>query len=146
MDKQYSLENLRDIMVPEPPALWPPAPGVWWILAIVGLTLAILLYQLRQARKRNAYRHEGLAMLDGISNVHEISVILKRVALAAYPREQVASLYGAEWADFLRETCAQKDFSPLVKAEPASPATHDLKKLAAFWIGRHRAPGPTEGT
>ena len=31
----------------------------------------------------------------------EIATVLKRTALVAYPRQQVASLYGAAWADFL---------------------------------------------
>ena len=145
MDGQYSLENLRDIVLPDPPPLWPPATELWWLLAIVGLTLAILLLQWRRARRRNAYRRAGLALLDETSTVHDISVILKRVALAAFPRDQVASLYGQEWADFLRMSCAQRDFSPLIQAGPDSPASQELRRLAASWIRRHRAPLPVGG-
>ena len=69
------------------------------LLAILASIAFILIYQRRQARKRDAYRRAGLALLDGVSTVHDVSVVLKRVALAAYPREQVASLYGEDWAD-----------------------------------------------
>jgi hypothetical protein len=146
MDGQYSLENLRDIVLPDPPPLWPPAAEFWWLLIIVGMTLAILLFQWRRARRRNAYRRAGLALLDEAATVHDLSVTLKRVALAAFPRDQVASLYGQEWTDFLRMSCAQRDFSPLIQAGPDSPATEEHKRLAASWIRRHRAPRPEDGT
>ena len=34
-----SLQNLHDIVVPKPPPIWPPAPGVW-VLLVIGLGVA----------------------------------------------------------------------------------------------------------
>ena len=143
MDERYSLDNLRDIVVPESPPPWPPAPEVWLLLVAVIAVVAIFLYQRRRQRRANAYRRAGLALLHQAGTVHEISVILKRVALAAFPREQVASLYGEDWSAFLRQTCARRDFSPLVQAIPDTPASKKVRRLAAAWIRHHRVPrGP----
>lgn len=145
MDERHSLENLRDIVVPQPPPLWPPAPEVWLLLALVVAAVGIVVYQRRSQRQANAYRRAGLALLHDAGTVYETSVILKRVALAAFPREQVASLYGEEWAAFLHQTCGRRDFSSLVEAIPDSPISKRARRLAATWIRRHRVPGPEGG-
>ncbi len=143
MDERYSLDNLRDIVLPEAPLLWPPAPGFWLFFGIVTAAVLILVSQWVRARQANAYRRAGLALLKGAGTVHEVSVILKRVALAGFPRVQVASLYGEDWADFLSQTCGGWDFSPLVEETPDTPADKKARRLAATWIRRHRIPRGT---
>ena len=64
--------------------------------------VAILVYQWRLRRQENACRRAGLALLARAETAHEISVILIRVALAAFPREQAASLVGEDWRGFLK--------------------------------------------
>lgn len=145
MDERYSLDNLRDILVPDPPPLWPPATELWLLLAVLIFTVAILFYQWRRSRRQNAYRRAGLSLLDGAGTVHEVLLILKRVALAAFPRGQVASLVGDDWADFLRQTSSCCDFSPLVQAAPDAKASDELKRLAVAWINSHRVPRPDVG-
>ena len=41
----------------------------------------------------------------------DLSALLKRVALAAYPRGEVASLSGASWVSFLDRTLGGTEFS-----------------------------------
>ncbi|MEN8174678.1 MAG: DUF4381 domain-containing protein [Pseudomonadota bacterium] len=141
MDDQYSLSNLRDITLPDPPALWPPAPEVWLLLAILMTGVVILIYQWRRFRRRNAYRRAGLVLLTGAHTVRDLSVILKRVALAVFPREQVASLYGEDWTTFLQRTYARRDFSMITQADPEAAASRKAARLAAAWIRHHRPPG-----
>jgi hypothetical protein len=141
MDDKYSLSNLRDIVIPEAPAILPLAPMLWWVLALVVLTVVILVLHWRRAYKRNAYRRAGLETLASAGTVHEVSVVLKRVALAAYPREQVASLYGEQWVAFLHQTCRRCDCSLLARARPEAAAS-GLIKQAVVWI-RHHRPLPT---
>jgi hypothetical protein len=143
MDQRHSLDNLRDIVVPEPPPLWPPAPELWLLLAVAIAAVGILLYQRHRQRRDNAYRRAGLSLLQDAGTVQEILVILKRVALAAFPREQVASLYGEAWAAFLHQTCRRRDFSPLVQAPPDTTADKEARRLAATWIRHHRVPCST---
>lgn len=140
MDDKYSLNNLYDIVVPEQPPLWPLASEVWWLLLMLVVLVAVMVFQWRQAKKRNAYRLAGLALLQGADTVHDVSVILKRVALSAYPREQVASLYGEDWAGFLQQTYKRRNFSIITQSEMNQPADRKMIKLAASWIQHHRAP------
>ena len=142
MDEKYSLNNLRDILPPDAPPLWPLATEVWLLLLILMSSVIIFIYQRHQAKKRDAYRRAGLALLDGVSTVHEVSVVLKRVALAAYPREQVASLYGEDWVTFLRQTCHRHDYSLVLRAKPEDPASREVVQLAGDWIRHHRVANP----
>ena len=81
------LSNLRDLVLPPAVSLWPPAPG-WWIVAAAGLAAAAILSAAAVARyQRNAYRREALRQLDTV-DPGGISTVLKRTALAAWPRDR----------------------------------------------------------
>jgi hypothetical protein len=106
--------DLRGIHAPPPPELWPPAPG-WWLVAVVlGAALVALgLRGYRRYRLRRQ-RQQVLAALDGLARsyragdaqgfVTDVSTLLRRVALARFPRKQVASLLGTDWLGFLDAT------------------------------------------
>lgn len=107
-----NLSNLRDIVEPPAVTFWPLAPGVVLMMALILLwaTVAALLWW--RHWQRNAYRREALADMTAIATrirspqtrtvgLQQLSVLLKRVALAAYPRAEVAALADAEWAKFL---------------------------------------------
>jgi hypothetical protein len=131
-----SLENLHDIVIPEPAAWWPPASG-WYVLgALVVLLVVLLLASAAFRWWSRRYRRAAIAELELIrqssvrqSTVETIAAIdrlLKRVALAAWPRSMVANLSGDRWLDFLRRTsvsgnraAAPKSDSP-VKLQPHS--------------------------
>jgi hypothetical protein len=65
---------------------------------------------------------------------------MKRVALAAFPREQVASLYGEEWAAFLRETCPRGRFPETITTDAGAEPDAALVAFAGTWIRHHRVP------
>ena len=134
-----SLQNLRDIVVPEPPPLWPPAPGVW-VLLVVALAVIIALVLLWwRARQRNAYRRAGLALLETARTTREVNITLKRVALAVWPRPEVAPLYGDDWAAFLDGSCSRTRFAALAAVDDGQ-ASRDLHRQARTWIRHHRVP------
>ena len=136
----FSLSKLRDIIVPDPPSFWPPAPGAWLALAVITSVLLLVGRWGYVAWKRNAYRRAGVALLDTANTVHDVSVVLKRVALVAYPREQVAPLYGQDWVNFLNNTCSRSSFTPSAMSDAVAPAMPDLIELAATWIRYHQVP------
>ncbi len=138
--EQYSLNNLRDIVVPDPPPFWPPAPGVGVALGIVVVVVLFVGWRLHATRKRNAYRKAGLLLLGGAKTAHDVSVIMKRVALAVFPREQVASLYGDDWVAFLHRTCPRSYFSKMVTTDAGTEADQEFIELASLWIRHHRVP------
>jgi hypothetical protein len=75
----------------------------------------------------------------------EVSALLKRVALARFPRTEVASLTGRSWLEFLDRNGGGGEFSGgpgRVLAEgPYAPAqsfdVDALLKLARHWIGKN---------
>ena len=136
---EASLSNLRDIVLQAEPGLWPVAPGMWLLLSVLLSLLVWVLWTQYDRRKRNAYRRAGLVLLPEVQTIYELSVLLKRVALAAFPREQVASLHGDAWVAFLRETCPAVDLSGLLSSDVEQDAGNDLKQMAAIWIRSHQA-------
>lgn len=107
-----SLSSLRDIIEPESISFWPLAPG-WWVVAGVMLALIALLVRRSMVEyRRNAYRRDALAelaLLDG--DLTRLPALLKRTALGAFPRTEVASLAGEEWLHFLDTSGGTNDFT-----------------------------------
>lgn len=150
------LADLRDIHLPSPVEWWPPAPG-WWIVAAVVAVLVIYgVYRLWRYWRANRYRREAIAQLDALLNrynevgdahqyLDDFQVLLKRVALTRYPRDQVASLTGESWVDFLDKTSGSHEFSMGegqvlvdVNYQPSPNADiQQLHQLGRLWIKRH---------
>jgi len=136
----YSLAKLRDIIIPDAPPFWPPAPGLWVAVGVVVLVALFVAWRVYSGVQKNAYRKAGLLLVNEAKTAHDISVTLKRVALAAFPREVVASLYGDAWTEFLHKTCPREYFQALRKPDADTAADAKLIKLASTWIQHHRAP------
>jgi hypothetical protein len=152
------LANLRDIAVPPPVPWWPPAPG-WWILAAALLAAAAVLALRRLARWRaDAYRRAALRELAALEAAAgsmpagdlaaSVSALLKRTALAAFPRTECASLSGAAWLDFLDRTGGAFTGPARLLPQLACGAPADAGALPAIlaaarrWISMHRAGRP----
>jgi hypothetical protein len=146
------LANLRDIVLPPAVSYWPPAPG-WWIVGATLVAVALLLLAKGLARyRRNAYRRQALHELDAIgpaSNAvaaQRISAVLKRAALVAFPRTNVARLSGASWLGFLDRTGQTDAFGKgpahmlpalALGAVPTADGEAILQE-AKRWVLRHR--------
>ena len=107
-----SLDRLYDIVVPAPALWWPPAPGWLWLLgALVVIALALGLRAFARWQQ-NRYRREALSALAALQAaatdvtvlLRGMAEILKRTALTAYPRIEVAALTGPAWFEFLDRT------------------------------------------
>lgn len=153
-----SLDNLRDIVLPPPIPWLPPAVGWRLIVAALATTALVALWRAFRRWRSNAYRREALRALGEIEArlragepaaiaAVEISVLLKRAALAAFPRETSADLTGDRWAAFLDRTGGARDFTegpgsvlwPLAygAARDSADLTGALK-AARRWLDRHR--------
>lgn len=147
------LELMHDLVRPEPVSWMPQTPGWWIALAWLTAVIVILLWHRYRAWRRNRYRREALATLRSIeaNSVDEkqvagqIAILLKRTALAAYSRKEVAQLYGSEWAKFMCEAASKDPIfgqSAEQLATAAYRADSDGKALIAparRWIKMHRA-------
>lgn len=149
------LSNLRDIVLPPPVSYWPPAPG-WWILAAALLAgLALLVARAVVRYRRDAYRRQALRELAALpapldaAGAQSLSAILKRAALVAFPRTDVAALTGAAWLRFLDSSGRMQAFesgsaarlAEIALGEPVTADDKDIRAAARNWIRRHRAAG-----
>jgi hypothetical protein len=138
MDEPLGLGGLHDIVLPPTPPLWPPGDGFWVALLLLGLALVVGWRWRRHWQRRNAYRVAGLGLLAQAQTVYDVSVVLKRVALAAWPREQVASLHGTEWVRFLNRTCRRCRFAEDDLGQPDAAVGRALRDHAERWIRGHQ--------
>ena len=146
MDEMLSLSDLQDIVLPAAPSSWPPATGFWILLALLVLLAFSFWRWRRQERQKNAYRRAGLSLLADARTVHEVSVILKRVAPAAWPREVVASLYDTEWAGFLNASCRECNFDADAWQNGAEAPDRILLRNASLWIRKHSGSSTGEAS
>ena len=110
------LATLRDIHLPSPIGWWPLAPG-WCVLMVVSFVvfswLAVLVHRryIDGRAKREAQRILSEYQKNNALHSANIASLLKRVALAYYPRVKIASLQGDAWIAFLNDTSHQLDFN-----------------------------------
>ena len=145
---------MHDIVLPESISRMPEGPGWWILLAWLVASGAVFARSVLLRRRANAYRRDAITLLraiaaneklSGSEAAGQIATLLKRTALAAYPRETVASLYGADWAQFLRETASNDPVVSNAAEELARAAYRGgidgaaLVAPARRWIKVHRA-------
>ena len=115
------LQNLRDIHLPSHISFWPPAPG-WFLIAFIILALAASsLFIYYSYKKKNARKTQALLQLHALERrwqtcknpkliIEELSTLLRRAALAKYPRQNVAGLHGNLWLAFLDQSGETNEF------------------------------------
>ncbi len=137
----HNLSRLRDIALPDPPGIWPPAPALSCLLALLLLPLLALACNRIRKYHRNAYRRAGLKLLQDASSIDDLQIVLKRVALAAFPRARVAPLHGPDWHDFLQATCPGVRLSELQGTATGQAIPEPLRQQATRWIRHHQNKG-----
>ncbi len=121
---------LRDIHLPDSVSWWPIASG-WWLLLAILFVIAIIIWAVSEIRARKQLRQQALLELDALQqNFHQhqelgrlasdCSILLRRVALSRFNRQQVAGLTGTEWVKFLNQQGEQAHFN----AELSDVLTH----------------------
>jgi hypothetical protein len=150
------LAGLVDIPLPAEVTLWPQTwPSRILVLVVVVGLICAALWAIHRWRI-NRYRREALSELRRIeagaatSPPAELSAALgslvRRTALAAFPRDQVASLTGAAWLSFLDRTDGRHAFSEgpgralEISAYQQAPAVDSgaLIDTVRAWIKLHR--------
>ena len=145
------LVQLLDLLVPvpEPPVilLWPETEAWGWgglVLVAIGL---LLIRRWLQHRRANAYRRAALREIAAARQSPVVlAEILRRTALVAFPRSEVAGLYGDDWLAFLDRTTrgegevfrrgAGRAFARIPYAREVGE-TEALASLAIAWIRHH---------
>lgn len=105
--KTIDLAPLKNIHLQAEPDFFPPAIG-WWIIFIMVFVLIVIcliwFYWYYTSPKQYSLRLLKSLYKQNLSPIEfgiEISKLLKRVALFAFPNEDIASLSGKTWKLFL---------------------------------------------
>ncbi len=156
MSEEFDGLNLIDLIdlleeAPAPPPI-PLTPQTWgWVVVGVvaaGLFALALWWVIRRYRAR-AYRRAALrALAQNEGDPANAATVLRRAALKAFPRDEVASLSGQDWLTFLDRTFPGSGFAKgpgqifAIAPYHACSADPDGIELARDWIKHHRAtPG-----
>ena len=150
--------GLIDIPLPREVSLWPQTWGSRLVIAALLVAAIVALWQFVHHRRANRYRREALAELQRIMRtppaslapnelVMQLSLLVRRTALAAFPREQVAPLAGSAWLAFLDRTGSETEFSsgvgrwlvraPYSRTQPDDGQRSLLIDLTRRWIRGH---------
>lgn len=136
--------GLIDIPLPREVSFW---PQTWEArTAVLVLMVALVAVSWRFARDRhvNRYRREALAELARIERaggdpselLDQVALLVRRVALAAFPRPRVVSLVGPAWLAFLDRSYGGHGFSigvgHLLGRGPYQPAAPDEAQMRAL--------------
>ncbi len=110
------LADMRDIVMPQEPSLWPPAIGWWMLAGLAILTVFGAVYLIRNSLKSIA-RKTALSRLSKLSSLPaqvalvELSTLMRTVAISKYPRSKVAGLVGHDWLVFLDQCVDTNQFT-----------------------------------
>ena len=104
--------------------------------------------------RANAYRRAASRELERVEAAQEwaqLSEVLKRTALATFPRESVAGLTGTDWLAFLDRTGGTRDFTegpgralttlaydPRAAERVSDDDARAAHRACTAWVQRHR--------
>jgi Ca-activated chloride channel family protein len=150
--------GLIDIPLPPSIGLW---PETWTSrITVAGALVALVVSMIWMVHRRwvNRYRREALAELDRIVQpvsdpvqlAQNLAMLVRRTALAAFPRQQVVQLTGPAWLAFLDRTYGGTEFSQgagrsleIAAYRPVGSARDRdqrlLIELVRRWIKAHHA-------
>ncbi|MCP4394048.1 MAG: DUF4381 domain-containing protein [Alphaproteobacteria bacterium] len=141
-----ALKELKDIHMPiTDVSIWPLAPGWWIVITVLSLAayFSIRYYiKVTESMKRRA--EDELAKIkakfeqnnDFKELAINISALLKRVAIVKFGYNEVASLHGREWLEFLQNNSNPNDakkfdntFAKIIAEAPYAPENYNFSKI-----------------
>jgi hypothetical protein len=108
---QDPLAQLNDIIAPAVPSWFPPAP-VYWVLLLITITAIFIVYYFayhlpKKGRLQQKQQKNQLAELKKLqmqqANFIALNQLLKGCVLTYFSRDEVASLHGEQWFEFLQK-------------------------------------------
>lgn len=148
--------GLIDMPLPQEVSLWPETWASRIAVVVLLVTAVVAIWRFISYRRVNRYRREALAELTRITSAPDtapgelaaqLSLLVRRTALAAFPRQQIAPLNGAAWLAFLDRSSGGTEFSrgagrwlasaPYARTGPNDSQRPELIELTRRWIRGH---------
>lgn len=160
-----SLDQLEPLIAPAPISAWPPAPG-WWFLAALMLSVLLLL-RLRPWQRRRRANVEAEVVVDPQRQIaldelaqlnkpygglpanqwlQQLNALLKRLCRTRYPDDHPHTLSGRAWLAFLDNRCPAAGLTRwmvlvegVYRAECRldDKAIQGLEQAVQIWIRKH---------
>jgi hypothetical protein len=125
------VEQLHDILLPDPIGWWPLAASIWALIIIaLGLIIGLSAY-FWHIYQQHSYRRTAISDIKSLADqqddtqlLQQLNASLKQVAITTYGRHQVAPLTDQAWLTFLNE---KAQFIPQPENINQLVAYYDLK-------------------
>lgn len=117
------LQQLKSLELPPEPALWPPAPGWWFVFACVLGCAGWAAMRLRQRHTLAGPRRSANAelaqlrlnfqagKLSASTYVDEVNELLKRLLRRYQPTDAALTAFGVSWLTYLDELTNSEGYS-----------------------------------
>ncbi|WP_133407528.1 DUF4381 domain-containing protein [Parashewanella tropica] len=142
-----ALAQLKDIHTPEAIGIWPLAIGYWVVIVVVLMLIVMTYLLIKRYKKNQQVKIAALAELNSISQSDEtyavqVNAVLKRAALSYRSREDIASIDGKNWYQWLDKTMPKNQQGEIAElldrryqATPLSDSEKkQLQSLAMTWL------------
>ena len=137
-------DDFGSILEPDPVVFLFEAPGWTYLMILLGISVVGIGLRWAYVYHKNTYRRMALDHLQKLTDIGQINLILKSLALRSFERHEVAELYGERWIEFLMSKLKNHTFSPKelndtiakiwdVKAV-TSQELNRFKLFSSFWI------------
>lgn len=148
--------GLLDIPLPPLVSLWPQTWTARIAIACVLAAFVVWLCWFVRHRWLNRYRRDAIAELERLTRSPAdrdqistgLALLVRRTALAAFPREHVAELTGPAWLSFLDRSYGGTEFSDgpgrdletsIYRPSSGDEGLSPLIDLVRRWIKVHHA-------
>ena len=108
------LAKLKEIALPESVSYFPQTPAWYVLFGVIVVLILFFLWKQYKHYQNNKYRRVALTELSKIKSEKtfvEIPELVKRVALVFSDRNEIASLSGDTWLEFLNKSYKGNGFS-----------------------------------
>lgn len=150
------LSGLKDIHLPPMPPAWPPSARFWIILGAAFALVWLVRFLIAKKRIITARKYANREVesitkrfsKNGYKIAFELSLLMRRIALMKFPKEEVSPLSGKEWRRFLEKTSKKPVFKgragdiieDVMYIPPERFGQKDVAPLVAAakeWIAEH---------
>lgn len=139
------LNSLKDLHLGPPVGVRPLAYGWYFVIAGIAILLALTIISLRNYFKNRRPKREALKQLQALEQTYkadpnpnkiayQLTILLKRVCFAYYPRTQIASLHSEKWQVFLGNTDWSKTLCRLNYEKDSTEDISPIFKEIKHWI------------
>ena len=154
------LEQLRDVVRPDPAPWWPPAPGWWLVAAVVVLAIFLIARAFIKRQQKNRYRIEAASLLvelgsawksdrDTQAYASAAHQLVRRAAIHVAGRDAISRLTGrafVEYVNTLSKAPLSAATGALLTEFSYRPATEDdldieqTQQDLAAWLNQLERP------